>query len=304
MSESPAVSVVIPAYNRANVLGRAIDSALAQTRRDIEVVVVDDGSSDDTEAVVEGYDDPRVRYVAHGANRGVSAARNTGVDAARGEYVAFLDSDDEWVARKLERQLAAIESRGPGWVGAYCEPLVPDPSPFARAVAWASGLVRRDGVTEGGRELADALLRMQVFMSPGSTLIVERAVLESVGGFDEGLRIYEDWDLVLRVLAVGKLAHVDEPLAVIHASGDPPGAVYAANDRRYLDRNAELVAELAGRGIDVERVHRLGVAGHFLSGGEFREALSYLDWNVAVRPADAARVLLWTALGLRARLGR
>ena len=114
MSE-PRVSVVIPAYRRDDVLGRAIDSALAQTV-DVEVLVVDDGSEDDTAAVVAAYGD-RVRYLVHDRNRGVSAARNTGVAAANGEYVAFLDSDDEWLPRKLAAQLDRIESGD--WIGAY-----------------------------------------------------------------------------------------------------------------------------------------------------------------------------------------
>jgi len=299
---APRVSVVVPAYERASVLGRAVDSALAQTTDDLEVVVVDDGSTDDTRAVVAGYDDPRVRYVAHERNRGVSAARNTGVEAARGDYVAFLDSDDEWLAGKLERQLAAIAERGDGWIGAYCEVLPADPSPVSRALAALSRRFRRDGAREGGRELAESLLRMQVFMSPGSTLVVERDAVLAAGGFDESLSIYEDWDLVLRVLSRGRIAHVPDPLVVVHQSGDAPGEAYARNDRRYLDRNAGLVADLEARGVAVERVHRLGVAGHFLSEGSFSAALDYLDLGVATRPADLARVALWTALGVRARL--
>lgn len=304
-TEQPLVSVVIPTYNRADVLGRALDSALSQTVEAVEVVVVDDGSTDRTRTVVESSEDSRVRYVAHEQNCGVSAARNTGIDAACGEYVAFLDSDDEWLPRKLERQLSAIDDRGDDWIGAYCETVTADASAFDRIVSSLSDrLFRRRGSREGGTELAYSLLSMQVFMGPGSTLVVERSVLQRIGGFDEGLSIYEDWDLVLRVLAEGKLAYVDEPLAVVHRSGDAPGYAYAANDRRYLDRNEELVEQLRQRGVDVERIHRLGVAGHFLTEGSFREAATYLDSRVLTRPADLARVALWTVLGLRARVAR
>ncbi|MFC7138069.1 glycosyltransferase family 2 protein [Halobaculum litoreum] len=207
------------------MVGRAIDSALAQTVDDIEVVVVDDGSEDDTEAVVTAYDDDRVRYLAHESNRGVSAARNTGLAAATGEYVAFLDSDDEWLPRKLERQLSTLAERGEGWVGAYCEVATGGLSPLDRLASVVSDRIFRSGVPrEGGRELAEALLSMQVFMGPGSTLLVERDVLNDAGGFDEGLSLFEDWDLVLRVLAVGKLAHVDEALAVTHFTGNAPAS--------------------------------------------------------------------------------
>ncbi|MBX0322119.1 glycosyltransferase [Halomicroarcula sp. F13] len=294
------MSVVIPAYERGHMVGRAVDTALAQTVEDLEVVVVDDGSTDDTRAVVEGYDDPRVRYLAHETNRGVSAARNTGVEAARGEYVAFLDSDDEWLPRKLERQLAAIDARGEGWVGAYCDVATAGVSLLGRlAAAVSDRLFRAAAPREGGRELAASLLAMQVFMGPGSTLVVERSVLEATGGFDEGLSAYEDWDLVLRVLAVGKLAYVDEPLALTHFTGDAPAATYVENDRRYLDRNAALVAELEAEGIPVRRVHRMGLVGHYLTEGRFGEAAEHLDWETFTRPKDLARLAFWSVLGLR-----
>jgi glycosyltransferase involved in cell wall biosynthesis len=300
----PRVSVVVPAYERGDVVGRAIDSALAQTVGDIEVVVVDDGSSDDTGAVVEAYDDERVRGLAHETNRGVSAARNTGVAAATGEYVAFLDSDDEWLPRKLERQLAVLDDRGEGWVGAYCEVATAGLSTLGRlATAVSERLFRSAAPREGGRELAEALLSMQVFMGPGSTLLVEREAVESAGGFDEGLSIYEDWDLVLRVLAAGKLAHVDEPLAVTHFTGDAPAEAYAANDRRYLERNADLVADLEARGVPVERVHRMGLVGHFLAEGRFEEAGAYLDVATVIRPKNLARLAFWSVLGLRVIAG-
>ncbi|WP_336338317.1 glycosyltransferase family 2 protein [Haloarcula brevis] len=300
----PRVSVVIPAYERGDVVGRAVDSALAQTVSDIEVVVVDDGSDDDTAAVAEAYDDERVRVLTHGTNRGVSAARNTGVEVAAGEYVAFLDSDDEWLPRKLERQLASLDGRGEEWVGAYCDVTAAGLSPLGRLAAVVSErLFRSAAPREGGRELAEALLSLQVFMGPGSTLLVEREAVESAGGFDEGLSIYEDWDLVLRVLAAGKLAYVDEPLAVTHFTGDAPAEAYAANDRRYLERNAALVAALEARGVPVGQVHRMGLVGHFLAEGRFGEAGAYLDVATVLRPKNLARLAFWSVLGLRVLAG-
>ncbi|QPV65167.1 glycosyltransferase family 2 protein [Halosimplex litoreum] len=286
------------------MVGRALDSALAQTTTDLEVVVVDDGSDDGTEAVVAAYDDPRVRYLAHEGNRGVSAARNTGVDAATGEYVAFLDSDDEWLPRKLERQLAVLDERGGEWVGVYCDVATADLSLLGRlGAAFSERVVRTGGPVEGGRELAEALVTMRVFMSPGSTLLVEREAVRAAGGFDEGLSIYEDWDLVLRVLAAGRIAHVAEPLAVTHFTGDAPAEAYVENDARYLSRNAALVDDLEARGVPVRHVHRMGLVGHFLAEGRFGDAAAYLDGRVLRRPADLARLAFWSVLGVRARLG-
>lgn len=301
MSETPRVSVVIPAYERADLVGRAVDSALAQTVDNLEVLVVDDGSTDGTQAAVEAVEDPRVRYLAHETNRGVSAARNTGVEAAAGEYVAFLDSDDEWLPRKLECQLATLEDRGDGWVGAYCDVATLGLSGMGRlAAAISEAIFRSSAPREGGRELAESLLSMRVFMGPGSTLLVERDAVTAAGGFDEGLSIYEDWDLVLRVLSVGKIAYVDEPLAVTHFTGDAPAEAYVENDRKYLERNADLVAELEARGVPVRRIHRMGLVGHFLAEGRFGEAREYVDAGTLVRPKDLARLAFWSVLGLRA----
>jgi glycosyltransferase involved in cell wall biosynthesis len=91
----PLVTVIIPTYNRARLLGRAIDSVLAQIFTDFELIIVDDGSVDNTRQLVLGYADQRIRYLRHERNQGANAARNTGVRAATGKYVAFLDSDDE-----------------------------------------------------------------------------------------------------------------------------------------------------------------------------------------------------------------
>jgi glycosyltransferase involved in cell wall biosynthesis len=106
----PVISVIIPTYNRAHLVGRAIRSVLAQTFQDWELIVVDDGSSDNTEEVVCSFQDPRICYISHEVNRGGSAARNTGIKVARGEYVSFLDSDDEWLPEKLEKQLACFRN--------------------------------------------------------------------------------------------------------------------------------------------------------------------------------------------------
>lgn len=301
MTENPRVSVVIPTYERADLVGRAVDSALAQTVEDVEVIVVDDGSTDGTREAVAAKSDPRVRSLEHESNRGVSAARNTGIEAASGEYVAFLDSDDEWLPRKLERQLAALDDRGDGWVGAYCDVATTGLSGLGRIAAAVSESVFRSAAPrEGGRELAEALLSMRVFMGPGSTLLVERDALAAAGGFDEGLSIYEDWDLVLRVLSVGKIAYVDEPLAVTHFTGDAPAEAYVENDQRYLERNADLVADLEAEGVPVRRVHRMGLVGHFLSEGRFGDASEYVDAGTLLRPKDLVRLAFWSVLGLRA----
>lgn len=304
-SDRPLVSVIIPAYNRASVVSRAIDSALAQTVEDIEVIVVDDGSTDDTEAVVAGYDDDRVRYLGHDHNRGRSAARNTGIDAARGEYVAFLDSDDRWLPHKLQRQLDRLPRCSSEWVGVYCEFLTPAPSRFGEAIDWLSrNVFANPAVREGGRELAREILTMNVLMGPGSTLLVRRNALEGLR-FDDGLVDHEDWDFVLQLLDRGKIAHVDEPLVVVPESGgDPPAETLAEAKRRFLDRQADRIDAFEADGTEIRSIHRVSVAGVFLREGRFREANQYLGWETIREPRNWLRVPSWAFTGLQRRLGR
>src|ERR1017187_7936626 len=115
MSEpvNPTVSVVIPTYNRARILPRAVKSVVSQTLEDWELLVVDDGSADDTEQVVAAFGDSRIHYIRHERNRGQSAAQNTGIRASRGTYVAFLDSDDEWLPEKLAKVVDCFQASAP-----------------------------------------------------------------------------------------------------------------------------------------------------------------------------------------------
>ncbi len=203
---APLVSVVIPSHNRAPVLGRAVRSVLAQTLDDLELLVVDDGSSDDPAAALDVLEDPRLGFVRLPDRRGVAAARNAGIARARGLLVAFLDSDDEWLPRRLERQL------GPG-----------TPASTPGPCALACGYARRDASTQrlarmpAARRLAsfERFLRGQA--PPSSCVILPRACLESVGGLDETLPAFGDYDLLLR-LAHGGIPFVetDEVLVIKH----------------------------------------------------------------------------------------
>ena len=218
-------SVVIPTYNRADVVVRAIASALAQTRSPGEIIVVDDGSTDDTAARVPSLGDPRVRYIRQD-NAGVSAARNAGVRAARGEVVAFLDSDDVWKPGKLEHDLRVLEHHpevdavftdldkhdGDTYVASFAR----DCPPFVELLARHTGA---DPIVFDPRELRLLLLE-QVPIMP-SAFAIRREVFERVGGFDSSWRSWEDWELFLRLSAAGvRLAYVDRPLATLTISSD------------------------------------------------------------------------------------
>jgi glycosyltransferase involved in cell wall biosynthesis len=110
---SPKVSIILPTYNRAYVISRAIKSVLNQTYQDFELIIIDDGSTDNTEELIGGFSTEKIRYVRRGEKRGVCAARNAGLRVAGGTYIAFQDSDDEWMPSKLERQITALETAPP-----------------------------------------------------------------------------------------------------------------------------------------------------------------------------------------------
>ena len=204
---TPKVSVVIPVFNRQTAVLRAIDSVLAQTVQDFEVIVVDDASTDETAAEVTAIPDPRIRLVRHDRRRGGSAARNSGIRASTGPYVAFLDSDDEWLPSKLERQLQVFEQAGDdlGLVYTSAEWVYPH------------GTVRI--VRRRYPELAHSLLAENV-IGETSLGMVRRQVLEELGGFDETLPSCQDMDLWLRICQRYRADVVPEPLVRVTKSDD------------------------------------------------------------------------------------
>jgi len=273
----PTVSVVVPTYNRADALSRTIDSVLDQTLEDLELLVVDDGSEDHTESVVTGYDDPRVTYVAHETNRGGSAARNTGIERAEGEYVAFLDSDDEWLPAKLERQVWTLRARSDEWVAAYCGvEMAGDRHPAYELLASAISRRRHTEGAEGGDELIRDVLADDLHTSAGSTLLVRTDVARAIDGFDESFDRFQDPEFLIRVLRRGKLAYVDEPLVRRYATGSPPAEAVKDADEHYLDTFSETVDRLEARGHDITGAHDYMLARLFFREGKFREGTKRL----------------------------
>jgi glycosyltransferase involved in cell wall biosynthesis len=205
--QPPAVSVLIPTFSRVRLLARAIESVCAQTFEDWELVVVDDGPSQEIAELVRAEPDPRVRLVRHAENRGVAAARNTGIAASSGRYVAFLDDDDIWLEAKLERQFAEAER--------HDHPVVHT----LVYVASGSGEIFERPSERGFRlfrEVAAAgypyswLLRRSSFQI--NSFLVRRRCIDGIGGFDETLSGVDDLDFVHRLRRAYDLHLLDEPL--------------------------------------------------------------------------------------------
>jgi hypothetical protein len=218
------VSVVIPTYNRAHSVIDAVVSVLSQTYEDLELIVVDDGSTDDTAERIAAVRDPRLSFVL--ANHaGVSAARNLGVKQTSGELVAFLDSDDLWRRDKLAHEVALLRARPEvDLVFSDLEKRHGDrvyPS-FMRETGVFSRRLRNggypEGVVLGMREMYLCLLE-EVPIKP-SALVLRRAAFERVGGFDEHWTSSEDWELLLRLSRTHRFAYVDLPLTVLFISPD------------------------------------------------------------------------------------
>jgi len=218
------VSVVIPTHDRGRVVVEAIESALAQTHPPLEVIVVDDGSTDDTAERVGRLRDARVKYLRR-SHAGVSAARNAGIAAATGDLVAFLDSDDLWKPDKVEAEIAAL-ARYPSAGGVFSDLEKVDgatfvPSFMRRTRVFSRLLAERayrDGLLLSARALSLCLLQEVPIKTPALT--VRRSALERAGGFNEAWTSSEDWEFLLRFARRESLVYVDRPLAVIRISAD------------------------------------------------------------------------------------
>lgn len=191
-------SIIIPVYNRADLLGNAIDSVLEQSFEDWELIVVDDGSEDDIEAVIARYDgDPKIRFIRR-RNAGVSAARNTGLMQASGKYIAFLDSDDRWLPNHLS-VLADMAEKYPdaGFLGTWAEVLLKN----GRTIEFPEYFENRPETIyiKNFYKAYDEDKRVKMFQM--STSCISAEAIERVGNFVEGCKIGEDLDITLRVAA-------------------------------------------------------------------------------------------------------
>lgn len=200
MTNPPLVSVVIPVFNGASFIARAVGSVLAQTCTDVEIIIVDDGSTDNTQAVLGQMAQTSAIICLHQNNAGPAQARNTGIQSAKGEYLGFLDCDDIWFPEKLEAQLAILRGKSqPGLV--HCNYEVIDPT--GRVIQHAKAGQSRDALHQAFTGGQAPLL---------STILLSRTLLEQIGGFDSDLWVSEDSDFILRLYEMTTFECVDQVL--------------------------------------------------------------------------------------------
>lgn len=277
------VSVIIPTYNRGNVIGKTINSVLAQTYGNVEVIIVDDASSDNTEEVVSRYEDKRIKYYRNTENLGPSGTRNVGIKYAKSEFVAFIDSDVTWDAEKLEKQIELIS--GKECAACYCR--VKRKTPNGELISITPDEDEKIGGLSG--DIYRLLLDHNVVDT--SAVIIKKKVLNEFNGFEQSIHALEDYELFLRISKKYEFAFWDEILVESIDYGD------GVNDER---RNAEkhLKAKLFmwdefGEDILKYRIKTLSewIAGivPFLSTDDFLQYKDELEYRLGKLEADMLR---------------
>jgi len=201
---SPTVSAIIPTHDRSSLLKRAIQSVQNQTFHDFEIIIVDDASTDETTEVVREFEDKRIKYVRHEQTRGAPAARNTAVRISNGEYIAFLDDDDEWLPQKLEMQMTAFRAAMSDVGVIY--------SAFWRIQDGKKTFSPPAKITQKQGNIHKALLNGNFVALP--TAIVKRQCFEKVGLFDENFPRLQDWEFFIRCARQYQFMYIDKPLLI------------------------------------------------------------------------------------------
>lgn len=292
MPAGPLISAVITNYNYGRYLDQAIESVLAQTYAPVEIVVVDDGSTDDSEAVVHQYG-ARVRWVAQ-SHRGVSAARNRGIQESRGEAIAFLDADDVWHANKLARQVTPLSNPEVGMV--YC------------GLQYLDAMGRPLGTSLSGRRgrvLKDiALLQGPGVPASGSSAVVRRACFERLGLFDEALSTSADWDMWRRIACHYEIEIVAEPLFFYRLHGSSMHRQVSVMEQDMLRAFAKAFADPAAA--EIHPFRRRGysklylmLGGSYLQAGRVGKCLAYVMRSVCLWPPSVGYVASFPMRRLR-----
>lgn len=223
------VSIILPTYNRGHCIQRAVESVLRQSIHDYELIIVDDASTDDTEEYIRSLSDGVVRYIRLSQNVGAGAARNAGIRAARGEYIAFQDSDTEWVGNKLEKQLRYMDSQDESVAMVY--------SPYKMIYTDHILIYPSQDVPmeEKSGNILCSLLEHPLIGTP--TMLIRREVMNKLGGFDPAMRALEDYELSIRIAETYKIGIIDEVLLISHNEKDS----ISNNAEGYIDTSFYLL---------------------------------------------------------------
>jgi len=278
---APTVSVIIPTRNRATVLARSMRSVLAQTLTSLELIIVDDASDDDTEAVVETINDARIRYIKCDQHGGAPVARNIGIRAASGRYLAFHDSDDEWLPMKLERQLQLLAAHAPAADVVTCGTISIDSAGRGVPVVAASETLSYEG-----------LLAFRELPWSGPTILVRRTEATNRVLFDEHLPAGQDWDYVVRLARITRVVSVREPLVKVgRAAGDRISRhLRKLQGRRMLREKHDHELRQYPQALIA---HEIGIGRLSISCGQYAEARHRIAVALRMSPLQPALVAMF-----------
>lgn len=288
------VTVVIPNYNYAHYLGESVDSVLEQTYPDIEIIVVDDGSQDGSPKVLESYRD-KIRAVFQ-RNQGVSAARNNGAAAGKGEYIAFLDADDVWLPGKIERQVARFAAdQTLGLVHVGVDEMDAD----------GNSLLHRLEGSDG--DAVDDLLMLgrKGILGGGSGLMVPRTIFDSIGGFDTRLSTSADYDLFVQVALRHKVGFVPEILLRYRVHGSNMHGNVRAMEHDMTIAFEKAFGEAGRRGAGLKRkaygrLHQT-LAGSYLAAGDYASLARHAAASIFYDPANIRNLIPFRSRGANRR---
>ena len=289
--DNPTVSVIIPTYNRAHLIGRSIKSVLSQSYQDFEIIIVDDGSTDNTKEVVTSFNNERIRYIRHEKNKGEAAARNMGIRVARGKYIAFQDSDDEWLPEKLAKQIELLKNTLPKVGVAY--------TGFWKIENNEKTYIPFSWVNQKEGDIHKELLKGNFIGTPATLL--KKECFKKVGMFDEKLFHLVDWELWLRVSKYYHFKFIDEPLLVAYYDLDN----VSTNQNEFI-RAQELILEKHFEDFSKDKellvTHYVYIGDLFISEGNVKKGRSYLIKALKLSPFSfrALSTALLTFFGRRA----
>lgn len=278
------VSVIIPTYNRAKTLPRAVKSVLAQTYQNFELIVIDDCSQDNTDETLEQFDDNRIKYIRHSHNKGGGAARNTGIACAIGKYIAFLDSDDVWLKEKVEEQIKFFKKL-PGEYGVIYTGFNIINS-MGYKIKTVSPELRGDVLN---------LLLTRNYIGTLSTPLIKSSYLNQVRGLDECLPSCQDWDLYIALAQKCKFDYISAPLTDYYDASDKVRISKKANavisgHKIILKKYGDLVSGLS-RNLQAEHYNYVGKKMFEVGSIGFGMALNYKAFAVSGKVSYLLRII-------------
>lgn len=295
-NQYPKVSVIIPTYNRGEILPRAIDSVTYQTYPNVELIVVDDGSDDNTDEIIESYEGIPIEYYKHKNNRGGSAARNTGLEAASGEYVAFLDSDDKWSPLNVECQVNHLRSKSQEYIGTYCD-IEQSRSKLNDLKYVMKSIIQTDSKPPlkrgGGEDLIKDILKMR-YKGGSSALLLKTESVRKIGGFDESFQRHQDWELLIRLLRLGKLSYIDEKLVRKFDTNYPSADKVADSKKKFLNEFSSELGEMTEKE-EVIDDHLLELSKLYFREGRFELGYQYYS-QIQIRTVSDILQITWAAI--------